>query len=766
MSFNISKDLRDDVQEVPSETPETRLWRITVPAPACSQHDEYSHDTTGPLTFRELGHPKSYLRSFSLQRLSASWLGPQHGRQLEHANGLKDAVVYSFLGNDGQCLVLLAISGVRDVQTVLKAEGSNLLVSIRNDSNMEQSATVLASTAKSFDTGLAATIYEARKMLSPHRIDQGMGVRWRQAWLDGLGYSTWNALGRDLTEQRLLDCVKTLREHKVPVSSLIIDDNWQSLDEDRRWTRFEANRDGFPQGLNSTVAKIGEQHPGITTIGVWHALFGYWNGVSPDGEIARTYATRKVDVEPSWTNSTTSMTIIDPSDITRALKDFYDFLSTSGINCVKCDVRSAADTLSHPFDRQSLQKSYLSASEIAYFSHFGSRTVACMSQAPTNLFFSHLPQNIAETVLRNSDDYFPDEEASHPWHVWCNAHNAIFTRYLNVVPDWDMLQTKHPWGWFHAAARAVSGGPVFITDRPGEHDMQVLDALTAETPRGDSVVLRPSVVGRSMTAFEARGEGLLKVGAYHGGGRDGAAITAVFNITDLAMTEILHVARDFMGTDGDASAKEYVVTNSRHGDAVGPFSPASPDAIFATTLEGHGWDILTATPIHFLTPQIETTSNTSRERSIRLSNLGLLHKLTGAASIISTSASLDQPSERARITTTLKALGVWGVWTDRRDVDIDGEVMVLLEGRAVPRACVEVGSDHSGAGEAESVEGKGGSVLSVDLGSAWREMGLRSGFRNEVNVEMFVSLDARRDSGESFERRKSDDISEGWVAVE
>ncbi|CAN0546389.1 unnamed protein product, partial [Ectocarpus sp. 8 AP-2014] len=34
--------------------------------------------------------------------------------------------------------------------------------------------------------------------------------------------------------------------------------------------------------------------------------------------------------------------------------------------------------------------------------------------------------------------------------------------------DWDMFQTNiGDASWMHAASRAVSGGPVYISDRPG-----------------------------------------------------------------------------------------------------------------------------------------------------------------------------------------------------------------------------------------------------------------------------------------------------------
>ncbi|MCQ6463597.1 hypothetical protein NPN16_24840, partial [Vibrio parahaemolyticus] len=76
----------------------------------------------------------------------------------------------------------------------------------------------------------------------------------------------------------------------------------------------------------------------------------------------------------------------------------------------------------------------------------------CMSQFPQALFHALLPQIRPPVTARNSDDYFPDAPSSHRWHVWVNAHNAVLTQYLNVVPDWDMFQTVHEFADYHAAA--------------------------------------------------------------------------------------------------------------------------------------------------------------------------------------------------------------------------------------------------------------------------------------------------------------------------
>ena len=61
-----------------------------------------------------------------------------------------------------------------------------------------------------------------------------------------------------------------------------------------------------------------------------------------------------------------------------------------------------------------------------------------------------------------------------------------------MQPDWDMFQSKHPAAHAHAAARAVSGAAVYVSDYPGQHDFGLLKKLVLP----DGSVLRASLPGR------------------------------------------------------------------------------------------------------------------------------------------------------------------------------------------------------------------------------------------------------------------------------
>lgn len=101
---------------------------------------------------------------------------------------------------------------------------------------------------------------------------------------------------------------------------------------------FEANREGFPNGLKHTVEQIRSKQPNVKHIAVWHALvstkrtykkiailkmyqFGYWGGIAPEGLLAQKYKTRTVLNRKGLREG--EMTVIDPEDIGRFYEDAY-----------------------------------------------------------------------------------------------------------------------------------------------------------------------------------------------------------------------------------------------------------------------------------------------------------------------------------------------------------------------------------------------------------------------------------------------------------
>lgn len=747
---DLSSEIKVEARK--SEAPGSLLWNIAGKVPAADG------EASGRKSLA-LGLPKLYLRHFCLVRMWTPWLAPRHNTNKFQIN--EDAVLCSFLRSDGLNLVLLGVSGINNVLTVFKSgENGEIIVDARNDNNEEAEFDVLASVGENFDVCISALIYEARKVArgfttevtlpaisdAPQEPDSPVGddvvlvdkdvrTQWLADWYEGLTYCTWNGLGPKLTEDKILHALDSLKDHGISISNLIIDDNWQSLDKQgeeqwhRGWKNFEANAEGFPAGLGSTTAKIRQKHPAIEHIGVWHALMGYWGGISPDGNLATKYKTKEVRKKDRLVGGT--MLAIDPDDIQRFYEDFYSFLTSNGIDAVKTDAQFLLDSLDNAEDRRRFISSYQDAWTIASLRYFGKRAISCMSMTPQHIFHSQIPTNKPSILLRNSDDFFPDVADSHPWHIFCNAHNALLTGHLNVIPDWDMFQTDHPYGSFHAAARCVSGGPIYITDKPGEHNVELIYQITAPTTRGTSTILRPSVVGRALDVYHNYNEGnILRIGTYSGWARTGSGIIGLFNISP-ADTASLVPLTAFPGVDSSSPNGDhdrYVVRSFSTGMISDIMTPSSgPRAMVSISLAPKGWEILTAYPVRSFTLEGSrgcSTSSSMVSLMTHVAVLGLLGKMTGVAAIVSSDVRVIG-NGRLQFDINLKALGILGIYHSALESkEIDDHVMVIISGLAVPRQTVWKDRDN---------------VLAVDVLRAWSALGLDAGWSNEVRVQVFIS---------------------------
>ena len=284
-----------------------------------------------------------------------------------------------------------------------------------------------------------------------------------------------------------------------------------------------------------------------------------------------------------------------------------------------------------------------------------------MSLTPQFIFYSHLPLNKPCYAVRNSDDFFPNEPSSHTWHVFCNAHVSVLTQHLNVLPDWDMFQTKHVWSGFHAAARCISGGPIYFTDEPGEHDLGMIDQMTAQAATS-RIILRPDV-GKSTQVYAGHLDPVLcKLGTYWSPeGIVGSVILGVFNVGCHSLSEFLSLRAFPKIQPGQA----FVIRAHTSGEISRRVTlhEATPAILIDMPQWGH--EILTAFPLlSFPIPGGGTTEPPTIAPITEIAILGLLHKMTGVAAVTRVETKLlggnEQTAQKPVIRITLKALGILG----------------------------------------------------------------------------------------------------------
>ncbi len=278
-----------------------------------------------------------------------------------------------------------------------------------------------------------------------------------------LGWCSWDAFYTDVDETGIRQKAAELAQKSVPVRWMIIDDGWMST-QGRYLTDFVPDREKFPHGFREMVEEI-RQTSSINRFGVWHALGGYWSGVKPGTELARR--------EAKHLCPTVGGELV-PSAETGAgfYRDWYRVLKQEGIDFVKVDGQSAAaiyyeNTLPIAAAARGMNESLENGALL-----MDNAIINCMGMAMENVLARPM-----SAISRNSDDFVPGKEGGFAEHLLQNAYNSLYHNELYCC-DWDMFWTSHPDCIKHSLLRAISGGPVYFSDRVGETVPAVLKPLT------------------------------------------------------------------------------------------------------------------------------------------------------------------------------------------------------------------------------------------------------------------------------------------------
>jgi hypothetical protein len=120
----------------------------------------------------KFGKPTDFSRWFAVTRLWSPWLAPRQGKDTFQPD--KDAILAAFERKDGSHLVVLAVSGIKDVLTILRHDGEGRIVmNSQNDREEEGVVNILAAVGKTLENAIAAVMYHARKLVTQYESATG-----------------------------------------------------------------------------------------------------------------------------------------------------------------------------------------------------------------------------------------------------------------------------------------------------------------------------------------------------------------------------------------------------------------------------------------------------------------------------------------------------------------------------------------------------------------------------------------------------------------
>jgi raffinose synthase len=404
-------------------------------------------------------------------------------------------------------------------------------------------------------------------------------------FIEDFGWCTWDAFYSEVSHDKVREGLESFQKGGVTPKYLILDDGWQSIADssgDQRFLTSLSANEKFPGDLAPTV-QMAKDEFGIETFIVWHAFQGYWagNGMSAydpvpvTRQLSPTMAARN----PGFNNWINVVQTMNPARAHAFFSDYHRHLRRQGVDGVKVDNQSALESTGMDFGgRVAMMRAYREALEGSVAVHFNGNLINCMSCSNDVLL-----QAFSTNLLRTSTDFWPNRPETHGEHLAVNAHVSFFIGEL-IHPDWDMFQSNHAIGSFHAAGRAVSGGPVYVSDKPGEHDFDLLRKLVL--PDGSILrSIRPGVPSRDCLMTDPRESGLLKVVNLNLVG----GVIGIFNCSDQEEREGIFSPADLEDLDGDV----FGIYGHQSGEVV----RAERDTKFAIALPPLGWEIVTVVPL-------------------------------------------------------------------------------------------------------------------------------------------------------------------------
>lgn len=305
----------------------------------------------------------------------------------------------------------------------------------------------------------------------------------------------WRFLTRSVLKGQLLHFFDSETDFARQLSGFGPNDKFSGISEDG----------SKPTGLKELVNRL-KSDLGVRRIYCWHALHGYWRGASPElGKAKGFNATNIVpqlsnhllQVEPVLAWDSVSLFGVGLVTNEQDLKSFYSQLHAplveAGVDGIKVDVQSGVSSLGGGSGGGArIAQLYTAALEESVRERFSSSPdgapacINCMCHSTENLY-----RYKTTSMARASDDFYPDRRSSHTVHLVNVAYNSLFIGEI-CLPDWDMFHSKHESAALHAAARAVGGCAVYVSDKPGQHDGDLLKKLVLP----DGSVLRGKYPGR------------------------------------------------------------------------------------------------------------------------------------------------------------------------------------------------------------------------------------------------------------------------------
>ena len=366
-------------------------------------------------------------------------------------------------------------------------------------------------------------------------LDNGLSLREEKAVPDvfnRLGWCSWDSMQIRVNHEGLVQKAKEFREKRVPIHFAIIDDMWAdvpnlneipadvefgrmvSLMHVSKLRSFAGDPKRFPHGMAAAIRDV--KREGIPAVGVWFPTTGYWSGLDPAGAEARRQRDTTITL-PS------GQIVVSPDEekATRYFDDFCGRVKEWGGDFVKIDNQGFHQRFTDITPIGESAAAIQRAIDHATERFFDGALINCMGM-PSECMF-----NRRSVLCRCSDDFMPESREWFAKNVLQCAYNGLLQGQF-YVNDWDMWWTDDEQAVKNSLCRAISGGPIYVSDQIGRTNPAILKPLCTEdgriirpdesaTPTADCLMADPTTSGRIFKIRNRIGEnGVCAVFNIHG----------------------------------------------------------------------------------------------------------------------------------------------------------------------------------------------------------------------------------------------------------
>jgi len=305
--------------------------------------------------------------------------------------------------------------------------------------------------------------------------------RWEKAYPEifrYLGWCSWEQYHKKINAAVLLKAADGLEKVDVPVRWMLVDDGHEAL-EGGGLRSFVPDGKKFPDGWAPLLAHRSKGK--LKWFGLWHCDQGYWGGIAAENDFGG--LKRYLERLPSG--------IRMPKPSAEAIERFYEAYMASvaeyGFDFVKIDNQAATLARYRGVPNAvAAATEYAVARERAAARYFDGALINCMAHNAVCAF-----RTVGSAATRCSVDYSKGAVLKGKRHIWQSFMNTLWLGQT-VWPDHDMFHSSDPaCGALMAISKALSGGPVYLSDEPADIRTDLVSPLCLE----DGELLRPEAPG-------------------------------------------------------------------------------------------------------------------------------------------------------------------------------------------------------------------------------------------------------------------------------